>query len=90
MKMFHQQDLIGIGPDDLREQIRHVNDEMNDALRTAVETTFGTIDPTTLAWAEAAVKAIPYGLIRNTSPGRYPSRTGSTTLCEPPVAASWR
>lgn len=65
MKMFHRQDLLQVGSEALRDQIEHVNDEMNAALRDAAQDTFASIDSQVMAWVEAAVKAIPYGLIRD-------------------------
>lgn len=65
MKMFHRNDLLQIDSDRLRDQISHVNDQMNAALRAAVEKRYGLLDADGWAWVEAAVKAIPYGLIRD-------------------------
>lgn len=65
MKMFHRDELRTVGPDELRHEIATVNDAMNAALLAAVVTEFGTADTETTAVAEAAVKAIPYGLVRD-------------------------
>ncbi|WP_280468815.1 TetR/AcrR family transcriptional regulator [Nocardia cyriacigeorgica] len=65
MKMFHRDELLDIGPDDLRAAIAAVNDDMNAALREAVAVQFGTADAQAMAIAGAAVKAIPYGLVRD-------------------------
>ncbi|SDT41326.1 TetR/AcrR family transcriptional regulator [Microlunatus soli] len=65
MKMFHRQDLLQVGPDDLRDQVARVNDEMNAALGDAIHAAFGELGPQGRAWVDAAVKAIPYGLIRD-------------------------
>ncbi|MGS2805105.1 TetR/AcrR family transcriptional regulator [Nocardia sp. MW-W600-9] len=65
MKMFHRDELLAVGPDELRHEIATVNDAMNAALLAAVVTEFGTADTETTAVAEAAVKAIPYGLVRD-------------------------
>lgn len=65
MKMFHRDELLAVGPDELRHEIATVNDAMNAALLAAVVTEFGTADAETTAVAEAAVKAIPYGLVRD-------------------------
>ncbi|MFD4428595.1 TetR/AcrR family transcriptional regulator [Nocardia sp. NPDC058497] len=65
MKMFHRDELLDVGPEDLRAQIATVNDAMNAALLAAVVTEFGTADERATALAEAAVKAIPYGLVRD-------------------------
>lgn len=64
MKMFHRDDLLDTGPDDLRTAIAAVNDEMNAVLRDAVAAEFGVADEFGMAVAGAAVKAIPYGLVR--------------------------
>ncbi|MFC4373638.1 TetR/AcrR family transcriptional regulator [Nocardia halotolerans] len=65
MKMFHRDELLGIGPDDLRAAIESVNDGMHAALRAAVVAEFGSAEGEAMAIAEAAVKAIPYGLVRD-------------------------
>ncbi|NEW38488.1 TetR/AcrR family transcriptional regulator [Nocardia cyriacigeorgica] len=65
MKMFHRDELLDTGPDDLRAAIANVNDEMNAALSDAVAVQFGTADEQGMAIAGAAVKAIPYGLVRD-------------------------
>ncbi|MFE3441582.1 TetR/AcrR family transcriptional regulator [Nocardia sp. NPDC059180] len=65
MKMFHRDELLDTGPDDLRAAITTVNDDMNAALRDAVAVQFGTADEQGMAIAGAAVKAIPYGLVRD-------------------------
>ncbi|WP_280298837.1 TetR/AcrR family transcriptional regulator [Nocardia neocaledoniensis] len=65
MKMFHREELLEVGPDDLRYAIATVNDAMNAALLAAVATEFGTADEHATAVAEVAVKAIPYGLVRD-------------------------
>ncbi|MGW6697379.1 TetR/AcrR family transcriptional regulator [Nocardia sp. NPDC055049] len=65
MKMFHRDELLEVGAEDLRAAIAGVNDEMNAALLTAVVTEFGVADDRSLAIADAAVKAIPYGLVRD-------------------------
>ncbi|MEV6060498.1 TetR/AcrR family transcriptional regulator [Nocardia asteroides] len=65
MKMFHREELLEVGPDELRAAVAGVNDAMNAALLTAVVLEFGTADADTTAVAEAAVKAIPYGLVRD-------------------------
>ncbi|WP_280426219.1 TetR/AcrR family transcriptional regulator [Nocardia carnea] len=65
MKMFHREELLGTGPDDLRAAIATVNDEMNTAIHDAVTTEFGVADELGMAIATAAVKAIPYGLVRD-------------------------
>lgn len=65
MKMFHHDELLEVGPDELRAAIATVNDGMQAALFTAVGVEFGTADARSIAVAEAAVKAIPYGLVRD-------------------------
>ncbi|MFD3744194.1 TetR/AcrR family transcriptional regulator [Nocardia sp. NPDC058633] len=65
MKMFHRDELLEVGAEDLRAAIAGVNDEMNAALRAAVVVEFGSADDRALAIAGAAVKAIPYGLVRD-------------------------
>ncbi|QDP96938.1 TetR/AcrR family transcriptional regulator [Microlunatus elymi] len=65
MKMFHREQLLGIGPAQLQDDLQHVNDAMNAAFGDAVEATFGSRDPQLQAWAYTAAKAIPYGLIRD-------------------------
>ncbi|MFC8386166.1 TetR/AcrR family transcriptional regulator [Nocardia sp. NPDC057272] len=65
MKMFHRDELLEVGAEDLRAAIAGVNDGMNAALLTAVVTEFGVADDRSLAIAGAAVKAIPYGLVRD-------------------------
>ncbi|WP_459545552.1 TetR/AcrR family transcriptional regulator [Nocardia sp. X0981] len=65
MKMFHRDELLEIGPDDLRAAITTVNDEMNAALRDAVTAQFGTADEYAMDIASATVKAIPYGMVRD-------------------------
>ncbi|GEM34695.1 putative transcriptional regulator, TetR family protein [Nocardia neocaledoniensis NBRC 108232] len=65
MKMFHREELLEVGPDDLRSAIATVNDAMNAALLAAVVTEFGAADEHATAVAEVAVKAIPYGLVRD-------------------------
>ncbi|WP_433732475.1 TetR/AcrR family transcriptional regulator [Nocardia sp. CA-129566] len=64
MKMFRRDELLEVGPDELRADITAVNDQMNDALRTAVIAEFGDADEHRMVIAVAAVKAIPYGLVR--------------------------
>ncbi|WP_194818807.1 TetR/AcrR family transcriptional regulator [Nocardia sp. XZ_19_385] len=64
MKMFRRDELLDVGPEDLRAEIATVNDRMNEALRAAVITEFGDDDEHRMAIATAAVKAIPYGLVR--------------------------
>lgn len=65
MKMFHHDELLDVGPDELRTALATVNDGMYAALFTAVDAEFGTADVRSIAVAEAAVKAIPYGLVRD-------------------------
>ena len=65
MKMFHRDELLDIGPPDLRTAIETVNDDMNAALRAAVGAQWGVADEREMAVAGAAVKAIPYGLVRD-------------------------
>ncbi|MFJ9370936.1 TetR/AcrR family transcriptional regulator [Nocardia sp. NPDC101769] len=65
MKMFHRDELLGVGPDDLRAAITTVNDDLDAALRDAVVAEFDTADDRGMAIAIAAVKAIPYGLVRD-------------------------
>ncbi|WP_280483636.1 TetR/AcrR family transcriptional regulator [Nocardia farcinica] len=65
MKMFHHEELLEVGPPELRAEIAGVNDDMNAALRAAVVAEFGAADEHRMAIAEAAVKAIPYGLVRD-------------------------
>ncbi|MGM7643582.1 TetR/AcrR family transcriptional regulator [Nocardia sp. JW2] len=65
MKMFHREELLDVGPEELRTAIAGVNDEMQAALLAAVSTEFGVVDDESRAIAEAAVKAIPYGLVRD-------------------------
>ncbi|WP_278264251.1 TetR family transcriptional regulator [Nocardia sp. AG03] len=65
MKMFRHEELLDVGPEALRAELAHVNDDMYAALRAAVAAEFGVADARTLAVAEAAVKAIPYGLVRD-------------------------
>ncbi|MEV0080139.1 TetR/AcrR family transcriptional regulator [Nocardia neocaledoniensis] len=65
MKMFHREELLDVGPDELRFAIATVNDAMNAALLAAVATEFGAADEHATAVAEVAVKAIPYGLVRD-------------------------
>ncbi|WP_280219412.1 TetR/AcrR family transcriptional regulator [Nocardia neocaledoniensis] len=65
MKMFHREELLDVGPDELRSAIATVNDAMNAALLAAVATEFGAADEHATAVAEVAVKAIPYGLVRD-------------------------
>jgi len=65
MKMFHRDELLATGPDDLRAAITSVNDDMNAALREAVAEQLGAADEHAMAIAGAAVKAIPYGLVRD-------------------------
>lgn len=65
MKMFHRDDLQRIGSAELQDQARHVNDAMNAALDVAVRRTYGPLEADGWNWVEAAVKAIPYGLIRD-------------------------
>ncbi|MEU8898772.1 TetR/AcrR family transcriptional regulator [Nocardia sp. NPDC048505] len=64
MKMFRREDLLEVGPEDLRADIATVNDVMNQTLRAAVATEFGVADERHMAIATAAVKAIPYGMVR--------------------------
>ncbi|WP_225731820.1 MULTISPECIES: TetR/AcrR family transcriptional regulator [unclassified Nocardia] len=64
MKMFRREELLEVVPDELRAEIATVNDRMNDALRAAVAAQFGDADEQHMAIAVAAVKAIPYGLVR--------------------------
>jgi AcrR family transcriptional regulator len=68
MKMFHQRQLLGIGPDEFQHTIAGINDTMMKALLAAVRRSYGRDaqqDPELYAWVDAAVKAIPYGLIRD-------------------------
>ena len=65
MKMFHRDELLGTGPDDLKAAIATVNDEMNAAIRDAVTAEFGFADEFGMTVATAAIKAIPYGLVRD-------------------------
>ncbi len=65
MKMFHRDELLEVGPEELRTAIAGVNDGMNAALLGAVVAEFGSADDRSLAVADAAVKAIPYGLVRD-------------------------
>lgn len=64
MKMFRREELLEVGSTELRAEIAAVNDPMNDALRAAVAAEFGEADERRMAIAVAAVKAIPYGLVR--------------------------
>ncbi|MEV6429506.1 TetR/AcrR family transcriptional regulator [Nocardia sp. NPDC051463] len=64
MKMFRRNELLDVGPEELRVAIAAVNDRMDDALRAAVVAEFGDDDEHRMAIAVAAVKAIPYGLVR--------------------------
>lgn len=65
MKMFHRDELLDLGPDNLRTAIATVNDDMNAALRAAVTTQLGTADEQAMDIANATVKAIPYGMVRD-------------------------
>ncbi|ONM48071.1 TetR/AcrR family transcriptional regulator [Nocardia donostiensis] len=65
MKMFHRDELLETGPDDLRTGIATVNNDMNAALRDAVTKQLGAADERAMTIAGAAVKAIPYGLVRD-------------------------
>ncbi|APE35720.1 TetR family transcriptional regulator [Nocardia mangyaensis] len=65
MKMFHHDELLDVGPEELRAAIATVNDDMHAALFAAVGVEFGAADERSIAVAEAAVKAIPYGLVRD-------------------------
>lgn len=65
MKMFHRDELLETGPDDLRAAITTVNDDMYAALREAVATQWGAADERAMAIARTAVMAIPYGVIRD-------------------------
>ncbi|MFQ6327165.1 TetR/AcrR family transcriptional regulator [Nocardia sp. CWNU-33] len=64
MKMFRRNELLEVGTEELRADIAAVNDRMDDALRAAVVAEFGGADEHRMAIAVAAVKAIPYGLVR--------------------------
>ncbi|MEV6254465.1 TetR/AcrR family transcriptional regulator [Nocardia sp. NPDC051929] len=64
MKMFRREELLEVGSAELRADIAGVNDRMNDALRAAVAAECGEADEHHMAIAVAAVKAIPYGLVR--------------------------
>ncbi|CAM4044353.1 TetR/AcrR family transcriptional regulator [Nocardia ninae] len=64
MKMFRRDDLLEVGPEELRAEIAAVNEHMNETLRAAVVREFGDADGHRMAIAVAAVKAIPYGLVR--------------------------
>ncbi|MEV6279747.1 TetR/AcrR family transcriptional regulator [Nocardia sp. NPDC051832] len=64
MKMFRRDELLEVGPEELRAEIATVNDHMNAALRAAVLAEFGSADDHHMAIATAAIKAIPYGLVR--------------------------
>ncbi|MFF7941327.1 TetR/AcrR family transcriptional regulator [Nocardia gamkensis] len=72
MKMFRREELLEVGSAELRADIAAVNDRMNDALRAAVATEFGEADERRMAIAVAAVKAIPYGLVREYIAGAAP------------------
>ncbi|MEU1957810.1 TetR/AcrR family transcriptional regulator [Nocardia sp. NPDC019304] len=72
MKMFRRDELLDVGPAELRADIAAVNDRMNDALRAAVAAEFGADDEHRMAIAIAAVKAIPYGLVREYIAGAVP------------------
>ncbi|MFF0544262.1 VOC family protein [Nocardia thailandica] len=63
MKMFHRDELLEVGPPELRAGIASVNDEMNAALLAAVRADLGD-DERAVEIARMAVKAIPYGLVR--------------------------
>lgn len=65
MQMFHREELLQIGPDELRRQIEHVNDELNSAVVDAARAGYGDdLTDEGVQWVMMAVKAIPYGLIR--------------------------
>lgn len=72
MKMFRREELLEVGSAELRADIAAVNDRMNDALRAAVAAEFGAADEHRMAIAVAAVKAIPYGLVREYIAGAVP------------------
>ncbi|MEV4127323.1 TetR/AcrR family transcriptional regulator [Nocardia sp. NPDC049707] len=72
MQMFRREELLGVGPDELRADIASVNDRMNDALRGAIVAEFGAADEHRTSIAMAAVKAIPYGLVRQYIGGAEP------------------
>ncbi|WP_067542174.1 TetR/AcrR family transcriptional regulator [Nocardia crassostreae] len=72
MKMFRHDELLDVGSDALRAEIATVNDRMNDALCAAVAAEFGAADERRMAIAAAAVKAIPYGLVRQYIAGAQP------------------
>lgn len=75
MKMFHQSEVTGIGPDDLQHEIARVNDSWHQPLLAAVQSTYDRDpeqDPDLLTWVDAAVKAVPYGLIRGHIAGATP------------------
>ena len=65
MKMFHRDQLREVGPDELRRDISQVNDVMNAAFLDAIKKQYGSDDEQLLTWVLTAVKAIPYGLIRD-------------------------
>ncbi|WP_280399501.1 TetR/AcrR family transcriptional regulator [Nocardia carnea] len=72
MKMYNRDQLRHIGSEDLRHAIVHINDDIDAALVAAVRRDLGTAEPAALAVAEAAVKAIPYGLVRDNIAGARP------------------
>ncbi|WP_406232627.1 TetR/AcrR family transcriptional regulator [Nocardia sp. NBC_01009] len=72
MKMFRRNELLEVGTEELRADIAAVNDRMDAALRAAVVAEFGGADEHRMAIAVAAVKAIPYGLVREYIAGAVP------------------
>lgn len=64
MTLYRQHDLREVAPPALREQVRHVNDDVSRALSDLTQRRFGTAGEAQLMLVTTACVESPYGLVR--------------------------
>ncbi len=64
MTLFHQEVLVADGPETLREQAAHVNDEVDAALEALVGRRYGDATQERRELLMVATRLSPYGLVR--------------------------
>ncbi|BDH55203.1 TetR/AcrR family transcriptional regulator [Tsukamurella sp. PLM1] len=64
MTMYRQADLVASAPSGLVEEVRHVNDRVDDATRDVAARRYPEVDDFRLALLATACRESPYGLVR--------------------------
>lgn len=89
MTLWRQPALARTGPEAVREEALHINDDYLSVTRALVARRYGRVTPRRMELVTAACQAVPYGLVRPTWPREPLSPTGSTKSCAPPPGRSW-